>query len=128
MTTQRLTLTDDERRALLMLSYGANGAATAMCNGSSALGAVSNAITSLVQGDINGALLALRCLAMEAREDAPPPAIGARYRDGSGDVWTVREAGATWVSMMHDESRSWSLGTGTFAVQVRMGYLTAVTP
>jgi len=127
MTTQRLTLTDDERRALLMLSYGANGAATAMCNGSLALGAVANLLTALVQGDVAGAQHVLRCLATEAtRDDETPPAIGARYRDGSGDVWTVREADATRVFLVHDGERSWSLGTGTFATQVRMGYLTAV--
>lgn len=127
MTTQRLTLTDDERRALLMLSYGANGAATAMCPDSVTLSAVANLLAELVQGDLTGAQFVLRCLATESsREDAATPAIGARYRDGSGDVWMVREADATRVFLMRDESQSWSLGTGTFATQVRMGYLTAV--
>lgn len=71
MTTMtRLTLTEDERRALLMLSYGASGAATAMCGGSLTLAATSNALCALVQGDVEGALLALRCLATEAARDA----------------------------------------------------------
>ena len=70
MTTQRLTLTEDERRALLMLSYGANGAATALCNGSLALGAVANLLTALVQGDVAGAQFVLKCLATESARDA----------------------------------------------------------
>jgi hypothetical protein len=69
MTTNRLTLTEDERRALLMLSYGANGAATAMCNGSIALGAVANLLTALVQGDVAGAQFVLKCLATESTRE-----------------------------------------------------------
>jgi hypothetical protein len=68
--TTRLTLTEDERRALLMLSYGANGAATAPCPNSVVLGATANALTALVQGDIDGALFVLRCLRDESKRDA----------------------------------------------------------
>lgn len=60
--TTRMNLTEQERAALLMLHYAANGAATAMCGGSHVLAAVNAALGSLVQGDTDGAVRVMRDL------------------------------------------------------------------
>jgi hypothetical protein len=129
MTTKRLSLTTDEVRTIQMLAFSAGGAATSLYPDSIALGAISNALNALVNGDVDGALIVLRGLAAESREDAPPPAVGTKYRDGSDDVWTVCEVDVGVVRLTRaSDGAPWSLGVGTFATQVRMGYLMAVQP
>ena len=70
MTTKRHQLTDRERAALLMLHYGCNGAATAMCGGSAVLASVNAALSAIVQGDLAHAAEVLRlCDAALSAED-----------------------------------------------------------
>ena len=76
MTTQRLTLTTDEVRALQMLAFSAGGAATSLYPDSIVLGATANALNALVNGDVAGAQFALRCLATESTRDADYAPIG----------------------------------------------------
>ena len=72
------------------------------------------------------ALLAAIDAAEEHRAATDASKVGARYRDKTGFVWTVREADDATVRLTRSGA-AWSLGAGVFAVQVRMGYLTAVT-
>jgi hypothetical protein len=62
--TNELDLTTDERRALLMLHYGASGAANALCEDSATISAVANMLAALARGDVEGAKWALDALGL----------------------------------------------------------------
>lgn len=60
--SNELNLTADERRALLMLHYGASGAATTLCSDSVVMGAVNNMLAALAREDVHGARHAMKTL------------------------------------------------------------------